>query len=118
MVDMVTAKDYINGSMHFNSGNFCSAKLHHIINMVDMVVLDDTKRTAHTANNATLFTMVDVTAADYMAAYFFFQPTVIYATAYSIAFHLSGTLYMFICEIMLIVRIKIFAQRNTGTLAV
>src|SRR5690606_24426799 len=67
MVDMVAADDDINGGMEFDPGDFCSAELLHIIDMVDMVVFNDAEHPTHPADNSALFTMVDVTAANDMA---------------------------------------------------
>ena len=48
VVNMVAPEDHIDCGMKFNTGNFRSAKLLHIIDMMNMIVLNDAEHTAHT----------------------------------------------------------------------
>ena len=83
-----------------------------------MVVLDDGKYTAHPSNNAALFTVVDITAADDMAADLFLEPSVVLTAADRVTFHLGRAFDMPVCKIMVVVGVKILAERDTGTFAV
>ena len=40
--------------------NLRSAQLHHIVDVMDVVVLDDAEHTAHPADDTALLTVVDV----------------------------------------------------------
>ena len=40
-MDMVAAHCNVDCSMHFDACYLCTAKLHHVVDMVDMVVFDD-----------------------------------------------------------------------------
>ena len=71
MMDVVTAHGNVNSRMHLNTGNFCSAKFHHVVDMVNVVVFDNAEYTAHTADDTALLAMVDVVAADNVAAHLF-----------------------------------------------
>ena len=96
--------------MHFNSCNLRAALLHHVVDMVNVVVLDHTEDTAHAADNAALLTVMDVVAADDMASDVFLQPSVILAAAYGVTLHLRRAFYLLISKIMVVIRIKIFAK--------
>ena len=104
--------------MHFNAGNFRSAKFHHVIDMVDVIIFDDRENATHAADDSTLFTVMDVATANDVASDMLFQPSVVLAAAYCIALHLRWTFYMFVCKVMFIVRIQIFSKRDAGTFAV
>ena len=117
-MDVISPHDHINSRMHLDTCNLRSAKLHHIVDVMDVVVLDEAEDTAHSANNTALLTVMDVIPADDVASHLFFQPAMILATADCITFHLSGTLYIFIGEIMVIVRIQIFSKGNARAFAV
>ena len=71
-------------------------------------------------NNSRKFAEVaaDVVSANDMASNFFFQPAMILTTTYSITLHLCRALYIFCSKVMVILWIKIFAKRNSCTLAV
>ena len=43
--------------MHLDTGNLGSAKLLHIIDVVNVVVLNDTEHTAHPSDNTGLLTV-------------------------------------------------------------
>ena len=118
MMDVISPHDHINSRMHLDTCNLRSAKLHHIVDVMDVVVLDEAEHAAHPTNNTALLTVVDVVPTDDVASHLFFQPAMILATADCITFHLSGTLYIFIGEIMVIVRIQIFSKGNTRAFAV
>ena len=57
--------------MHFDTGNFCAALLHHVIDMVNVVIFNDTEYTAHTSNDTALFAVMDIISADNMASHIF-----------------------------------------------
>ena len=110
VMNMIAAHNHIDCRMHFNSCNLRAALLHHVVDMVNVIVLDHTEDTAHAADNAALLTVMDVVAADDMASDVFLQPSVILAAAYRVALHLGWALHLLIREIMVVVRIKIFAE--------
>ena len=118
MMDMIAAVNHVDGGMHLDTGNLSSSQLHHVIDMMNVVILDDGKNAPHSSNDSTLLTVMNVAASDDMAADLLLQPSVVLASANRIPLHLRGTLHMLIRKIMIIVRIQILAQADSGTLAV
>ena len=118
VVDMVAPQDHINGCVHFDARDLRTAQLHHIVDMVDMVILNDAEHTAHAADDAALFAVVDVVSADNMAADVLLQPAVVLTPADRIPLHLGGALHMVVGKELLVFRVKILPQGNTGASAV
>ena len=110
--------NHIDGGVHFDAGDLRAAQLHHVVDMVDVIVLDDGEHAAHPSDDSSLFTMVNIAAADDVAAHLLLQPSVVLAPADSVPLHLGGTFYVFSGKVMVIFRIQIFPQRNAGTFAV
>ena len=52
--------------------------------MMNMVILNNTKHTTHTAYDSALLAMMNVVSANDMASNFFFQPAMILTTTYNI----------------------------------
>ena len=86
MMDMVSPHDHINSRMHLDTCDLRSSKLHHIIDVMDVVVLNEAEHTAHPADDTALLTVVDVVPTDDVASHLFFQPAMILATADCITF--------------------------------
>jgi len=78
---MIAADDNVYCSMHLYSGNLGAAKFLHVVDMVNVVVLDYAEDAAHTSDDAALLAMVDVAAADDMAADILLQPAMVLAAA-------------------------------------
>ena len=110
MMDMVAAENNVNSSMELDGGDLSTAKLLHVVDMMNMVVLDDREDTTHTAYDTGLLTVMDMTAANDMAAYLFLQPAVILSAANCVTLHLSGAFNLFVSEIVIVIRIKIFSK--------
>ncbi len=115
---MVAAHHNVDGSMQFDTGNLRTAQLLHIVDIVNMIVLDQTEYAAHTAHDTGLLTVMDMAASYDMAAHFLLQPAVILTAAHRVAFHLRGTLHMFAGKIVVILFVVIFTQRDTAALTV
>ena len=96
VVDMVSPEDHVNGCMQLDGGNLSAAQLHHVVDMMNVVILDNAEHTAHTPHDSGLLTMMDVAAPNDMAAYFFFEPSMILPTADSIPLHLCRAFHMLI----------------------
>ena len=104
--------------MQFDPRNLRTAQLLHIVDVVNMVVLNQAEHTAHASHDTGLLTVMDVAASHDMAAYFLLQPSVILAAAYRVALHLCRALHMFAGKIVVILFIIILAQRDSAALAV
>jgi hypothetical protein len=65
---MVSAYDHIYGCMQFYSGYLRSSELHHIINMMDVIVFDHAEDASHAADDAPLLAMVYIVAPYDVAA--------------------------------------------------
>ena len=63
--------------MHLDTGKLGPSKLLHIVDVVNVVVLNDTEHTAHPSDNTGLLTVMDVAAADDMASDVLLRPAVI-----------------------------------------
>src|SRR5699024_12371850 len=81
VVDIVSTINNVDRSVHFNAGNFRSAKFHHVIDMVDVIIFDDRENATHAADDSTLFTVMDVATANDVASDMLFQPSVVLAAA-------------------------------------
>src|SRR5699024_8880885 len=114
VMDMIPAVDHVNSRMHFDAGNFCSAQFHHVVDVMDMVILDNREYPSHTSDDSALFAVMNIAAADNMTSYFFLQPASVLALAYSITLRLRGSFYRFIGRVMVVVGIQIFTTVNAG----
>ena len=118
VVDMVSPEDHVNGCMQLDGGNLSAAQLHHVVDMMNVVILNNAEHTAHTPHDSGLLTMMDVAAPNDMAAYFFFEPSMILPTADSIPLHLCRAFHMLIGKIVVVCLIVIFAKGNAAAPAV
>ena len=118
VMNMIAAHRHIDCRMHLDSGNFCSPLLHHVVDMVNVVVLDHTEHTAHPANDSTLFAVMNVVPSNNVASDVFLQPPVVLSPADRIPLHLRRAFHLLIRKVVIIVRIQILAKRNSGALAV
>ena len=89
LMDMIAPHDHIDGRMQLDSGDLRSAKLHHVVDMMDVVVLDQAEHTAHPADDAALLAVMDVVAADDVASHLLLQPAVILPSAHRVPLHLG-----------------------------
>ena len=86
--------------------------------MMDMVILDQTEHTSHTADDTGLFTVVDVATPYNMASYRLLCPAVVLTAAYSVALHLCRTFYLLNCKIVIVLLVIIFTERDSAALTV
>ena len=66
MMDMISSKNHVNCCMELNSCDFCSSKLLHIIDMMDVIILNNRKYTSHTSNDSCLFAVMDIASSNNM----------------------------------------------------
>ena len=118
VMDIVSAHEHIDRGMKLDPCDLGTAKFHHIVDVMDMVVFDNREDPAHTADDAALFAVMDIVAADDMPADLFLQPTVVLSPADRIPLHLGRALYVFIRKIMVIVGIIVLPDTDTGAFAV
>ena len=118
VVDVVSPEDDVNGGVELDAGDFGAAQLHHIVDVMDMVVLNDREHPAHTADDSPLLAVVDVAPADDVAAHLLFEPAMVLAAAYGVPFHLGGALHVFDREVVVVFRVQVLAQGNPRALAV
>ncbi len=112
VMDVISSHDDIDRCVELDAGNFRAAQFHHVVDVVDMVVFDDRENSAHTADDAALLAVVDVVAADDVAADVFLEPAVILSSADCVTLHLRGALKMFICEVMVVLGIQVLAEAD------
>ena len=108
-MNMIASHDDIDCGMHLDAGDLCAAQLHHVIDVMNVIVLDYAEDTTHTAYDSALLAVMNVVAADDVAPDFLLEPAMILAAADCIALHLCGALYMFCSKEMVICRITVFA---------
>ena len=118
MVNVISPDCDINCGMDLYPCCLRPSKLLGIADIVNMAILNQRKYSSHTAYYSGLFTVVDIAAADNMMSNVFFQPAVILPAADGISFHLCRALHMPGCEIHVIFRIPVFAERNAAAAAV
>ena len=116
MVDVIASHYDVDGCVELDACNFSTAQFHHVVDVMDVVVFDDGEYCTHTADDAALLTVVDVVAADDVAADVFLEPAVILAAAYRVTLHLRRALELLICEVVVVLGIKIFSETDTGAL--
>ena len=118
VVDMVAADGHVDGGMQLDAGGFRAAQLLGIADVVDVAVLNGGEHAAHAAHNTRLLAMMDMAAADDVAAHVFLQPSVILAAAHRVALHLGGALHMLGVEVHVVFGVAVLAQGNAAALAV
>ena len=96
--------------MKFNCRQFCSYKLLHIINMMDIIIFNNTEYASHTSDDSGLFAMMNIISSDYMTSNFFFGPSMILSSADCISFHLCWTFNMVFGKVMIVLFVIIFSQ--------
>ena len=118
VVDPVAPDRHIDGGVHLDAGDLCAAQLHHVVDVVDVVVFDQREHAAHASDDAALLAVVDVAAADDVPADLLLEPAVVLAAADGVALHLGRALDMPGGEVVVVVRIVVLAQRDARALAV
>ena len=118
VVDVVAAHDHVDRGVQLDAGDLGPAELHHVVDMMDMVVLNDREDAAHPSDDAALLAVVDIVAADDVAADLLLHPAVVLAAADRVALHLCRALDVLIGEVVVVVRIKIFPEADAGAFAV
>ena len=118
MMDVVATESHVDGGVKLDAGDLGSAELLHVVDVVDMVVLNGAEDTAHAADDAGLLAVVDVAAADYVVADILLEPPVILAAADGVTLHLGGTLDILGGKEMVILGVEILAERDAAALTV
>ena len=118
VVDAVAAENHVDGGVQLNAGNLGAAQLHHVVDVVDVVVLDDGEHSAHAADDAALLAVVDVAAAHDVAAHVLLQPAVVLAAAHGVTLHLGGGLHVLHGEVVVVVGVQVLAQGDACALGV
>ena len=113
---VIPAEDNVNGRMELDAGNFRSSELLHIVDVMDVVILDDREYASHSSYDTGLFAVMDMASSYDMSADGLLGPAVILSTAYGIPLHLGGTLYMLVEEVIVVVFLGIVTEGNTAAL--
>ena len=82
VVNVIPADHRIDGCMEFDPCDLIAAKVPIRVDVMDMVILDEGKSTAHVSHNSRLTAMVDMAVTDDVRSDGFFGPAFIYALAY------------------------------------
>ena len=114
MVDVISSDDNVYGGVELDAGHFGAAQFHHIVDMVDVVVLDKGEDAAHAAYDAALFAVVDVVSSYDVRADIFLEPAVVLSAADGIALHLRRAFYVLICEEVFVLGVQVFADADSG----
>ena len=64
VVNMIASENNINSCMELDAGDFSTAKLMHVVDVMYMIVLYDREYTAHAANDTCLFAVMNVASAN------------------------------------------------------
>ena len=110
MMDMVAAHYNVDRCVQFDTGNLRTTQLLHIIDIMDVVVLDQTEHAAHAAHDTCLLTVMNMTTSYDMAAHLLLKPAMILPTAYRVTLHLRRTLHMLAGKIVIVLFIIVLTQ--------
>ena len=113
VMEFVAADDDIDCSMQLDSCDLCTGKLLHVVDVMNVIVLNQREHTALAADNSVLLAVMNVAAAYDVMSDVLLKPSVILAAADSISLHLCRALHMTIGKIVIVVRILVLAKRNT-----
>ena len=116
VMDVVSAEGYVDCRMELDTSDLGAAKLLHVVNVMDVVVLDDREYASHSSYDTGLLAVMDVTSSYNVTADCFFGPAVILRTAYGISFHLGRALYMLMEKVNVIIFLGIVSEGNTAAL--
>ena len=114
VMDVVPSHHHVDGRVQLDAGNLRAAQLLHVVDMMDMVILDQGEHRAHAAHDTGLLAVMDVAAAHDMAADLFLQPAVILSAANRVALHLGGALQVLGGKVVVVLRIIELDQCLTG----
>lgn len=118
IVDAVAADGHVDGRVQLDARDLSPAELHHIVDVVYMVVFDGGKGAAHPPDDPALLTVMDLVAADDVASHFFFDPSMVLSAAYGIPLHLGRALDMLAGKVVVVVRVQVLPEADAGALAV
>ena len=118
VMDVVPAKYDVDRRVELNARDLSAAELLHVVDVVDVVVLNEAEHAAHTSDDAGLFAVVDVAAPHDVTPNLFLQPAVILSAAHGVALHLRGALHVLAGEVMIVLLIVVLPQGDAGALAV
>ena len=71
VVDVVAAVYHVDGGVHLDAGNLRAPQLHHVVDVVDVVVLNKGEHASHPADDTSLLAVVDVAPPHDVAANLF-----------------------------------------------
>ena len=118
VVDVVAAVYHVDGGVHLDAGNLRAPQLHHVVDVVDVVVLNKGEHASHPADDASLLAVVDVAPPHDVAANLFLQPAVVLSPAHGVPLHLGRAFHMFGGEVVIVVRVVVFAQGDARAFGV
>ena len=118
VVDVVAADRHVDGGVQLDARDLRARQLLHVVDVVDVVVLDRGEHAAHAADDAGLLAVVDVAAADDVVADALLGPAVVLAAADRVALHLRGALDMARREVVVVLGVEVLAERDAAALAV
>ena len=102
VMDVVSSHEDVDRGVELDACDFCSAQFHHVVDVVDVVILDRGEDRAHTSDDAALLAVVDVVPSYDVAADVLLEPAVILASADRVALHLRGALQVMVCEVVVV----------------
>ena len=76
VMNVVAPDDDIDRRVHFDPRDLRAAQLHHVIDMMNMVILDDAEYTAHAADDPALLAVMDIAVPDDMTSDVLLQPAI------------------------------------------
>ena len=116
MVNVIAPYYGINGRMKFDTAYLSACEIMLIVNMMDMVVLNDTENTAKMSYNTRLTTVMDIAASNDMRADALFIPSFIYSLTYAISLSLASHLYKGSGPLVVIASLEVLAKRYSAAL--
>ena len=82
---------------------------------MNVVILNNAEHTSHSSDDPALLTVMNIASADNMTSDIFLQPAMILSAADGVPLHLRRTFYMVARKKMIVFRIIVFSEGNSGT---
>lgn len=117
MVNVIMRNDGVNGGVQLNAADFGAVQFLLVVDMVNVVVLNHGENAAKMPGNACLPTVVNVAAADNVAADMRPIPAFQLRLADGVPFILRSMFQPEAAPLVFVIGLKVFAKRNADALA-
>ena len=118
VMNIISSHRHVDCRVQLDASDLRTAQLHHVVDVMNVIVLNDREHAAHTANDAALLAIMNVVAANDMTANLLLEPAMILSATNCVTLHLRSTLNMLEGKIMIVCGIIILTDTDTSALTV